>query len=251
MQQFHIYRINSPTASLWLECSTQMNHFLHSQNINFTHNLNLKETLSDVFLFFLSSLPPFLPSFLLLFPFVLFLCGFFLPLYLVVSLCFHPHDSSLHLIPVFLCFPLSFHFLYSSPFFFLPSFPPVSSPHFSSFPCFLASKFDSITFQFHFPSPCSCLSEVLYYSFQGQSEGIGMEIDTEWGSGKSEEGGKIDGKRGNESWKKNEEECGQMMDTLFFWLLIHVLCLQQTDMDLLPPVQLNNNRYWWNIVKTR
>lgn len=172
----------------------------------------LKETLSAVFLFFLSALPS---------SYSFLLCCFcavsssFLPLYLVVLLYFHPHDSllslpsSLHLIPVFLCFPLSFHFLYSSPlasfpsspFFFLPSFPPVSSPHFSSFPCFIASKFDSITFQFHFPSPCSCLSEVLYYSFQGQSEGIGMERDTEWGSGKTEEGGKIDGKRGNESWK--------------------------------------------------
>lgn len=198
MQHFHIYRINSPTASLWLECSTQMNHFLHSQNISFTHNLNLKETLSDVFLFFLSSLPPFLPptlSFCAVFvrflpPSIPRCLALFPPTWLFAS----PH-SCISVLSSFFPFPLLVSF------FFLPSFPPVSSPHFSSFPCFLASKFDSITFQFHFPSPCSCLSEVLYYSFQGQSEGIGMEIDTEWGSGKSEEGGKIDGKRGDESWK--------------------------------------------------
>lgn len=52
-------------------------------------------------------------------------------------------------------------------------------------------------------------------------------------SGKSEEGGKIDGKRGNESWKKNE--CGEMMDTLrgrgvFFFVFLTSKCfMSPTD----------------------
>lgn len=60
--------------------------------------------------------------------------------------------------------------------------PPLLSPT-------AAFKFDSITFQFHFPSSCSRLSVVPSYSFQGQSERIGMESDTEREKMKREENG--------------------------------------------------------------
>lgn len=60
--------------------------------------------------------------------------------------------------------------------------PPLLSPT-------AAFKFDSITFQFHFPSSCSRLSVVPSYSFQGQSERIGMESDIEREKMKREENG--------------------------------------------------------------